>query len=113
MDNDCVVNRLGAVAQVGWRTNKATAYSKAARPEKAAATAFLRLAARSALRTGSKTQEPESNPTSGKGGILVKDATNQQKAATKEVPAASQLRAVKRSGIQIARQSVVTEGLRL
>jgi hypothetical protein len=96
MDNDCVVNRLGAVAQVGWRTNKATAYSKAARPEKAAATAFLRLAARSALRTGSKTQEPESNPTSGKAGILVRDAANQKPAATKEATAASQLRVVEK-----------------
>jgi hypothetical protein len=62
------------------------AYPKAAIKEKKAAVAFLRFAARSALRTGSKTHEPESKPTSGKGGTFVIEAHNQKNAATKDAP---------------------------
>jgi hypothetical protein len=38
------------------------------------------------LRTGSKTDDPESKPTSGKGGIAVSDAHNQERAAIRDAP---------------------------
>jgi hypothetical protein len=38
------------------------------------------------LRTGSKTDDPESKPTYGKGGIAVSDAHNQERAAIRDAP---------------------------
>jgi hypothetical protein len=60
--------------------------ANAATPEKKAVVALSLPPLQSALRTGSNTQVPESNPTSGKGGIVTLDAKNQKTAATKEVP---------------------------